>query len=153
MKKLPVILILLLAIVISGVLFLQRSTSDSEELILKPSEERKVNVEQTIKKATPTIVKKTAVVKIDFGEGKIISGEVEAINALDALIKLAKKNALAVTTKEYKFGSMVEKVGTKENNNQNAWLFYVNGKSVQFAADKLAVRANDTIEWKYSKIN
>lgn len=153
MKKLSVVLVLLLLVVTGVVFYLQLGGKSKEEFIVKPSEERVINVEQTIRKATPTPVVTTETVKIDFGGSKVITGEVRALNAYDALSKLAEKNAVKIETKQYKFGSIVEKIGDKGNNNQYAWIYYVNGKTAEYAADKYVVRAGDLIEWKYSKIN
>lgn len=153
MKKISVVLVLLLLVVAGVVFYLQQGGKSKEEFVVKPSEERVINVDQTIRKATPTPVKTSETVKIDFGGNKVITGEVKALNAYDALSKLAEKKAIKIEIKQYKFGSIVEKIGDKGNNNQYAWIYYVNGKTAPYAADKYVVRAGDSIEWKYSKIN
>lgn len=91
-------------------------------------------------------------VNIDFGGGKIITAQVESINAYDALLKAAKINNLKVENKEYKFGSIVTQIGDKANNSSFAWIYYVNGKTGQFSAEKFIIHPQDVVDWKYEKI-
>ncbi|OGG22170.1 hypothetical protein A3D03_02620 [Candidatus Gottesmanbacteria bacterium RIFCSPHIGHO2_02_FULL_40_13] len=91
-------------------------------------------------------------VNIDFGGGKIITTQVESTNAYEALLKAAKINNLQIERKEYKFGSLVTKIGDKENNSSFAWIYYVNGKTGQFSAEKFIIHPQDVVDWKYEKI-
>lgn len=96
---------------------------------------------------------KVVTTSIDFGSGTKITGQVKAETAYDALVELAKKNDLPVETKDYSFGTLVTKIGSVSNTSEKAWLYFVNGKAAAVAGDKYNLGENDTIEWRYDKIN
>ncbi|MCL4382460.1 MAG: DUF4430 domain-containing protein [Patescibacteria group bacterium] len=78
---------------------------------------------------------------------------VSAKTALEALQNLAKQENLDLKTKQYDFGVFVEGIGGVENTKEKAWIYFINGKSAEVAADKYELKNGDIIEWKYIKPN
>jgi len=72
--------------------------------------------------------------------------------ALSVLTTEAEVKNWELVTKEYKFGTMVEAIAGAANNQENAWIFYVNGKAGDKASDQLKVKAGDLVEWKYEAV-
>lgn len=102
---------------------------------------------------SPAIDTNTEFITIDFGNGKKIAGEVATQSAYQALVEVAKTNKLEVASKEYKFGRMVEKVGDTGQSKSHFWMYSVNGKPGQIAADRYVIHPGDKVEWVYQKIN
>lgn len=100
---------------------------------------------------SPTQIVQVETVNIDFGNGKKISEKVYTQNAYQALVDAAKQNNLAVTVKQYKYGVMVIKVGDTANAPNSAWMYSVNGKQGQIAADRYVIYPGDKVEWTFSK--
>lgn len=100
---------------------------------------------------SPTINENALTVSIDFGDGNKITEKVEAQTPYDALKKAAQIKEYPVETKEYKYGLMVEKIGTKANTGGFFWTYSVNGKAGQVAADRYVISPGDTVEWVYKK--
>lgn len=99
--------------------------------------------------STPTPESKTTI-NLDFGDGKTIKADViTGETAFDALKKAADSNQLELKTKQYDFGVFVQAIGDKENTKELAWIYFVNGKSGEVAADKYILKAGDVLEWKY----
>lgn len=136
----------ILLVVAASNLFLKEQPNLSIKNILDRSEFIPKSVSSTI---TPAILEQT--LSIDFGDGSKISEKVTAQTAYDALQKTASKKNLILEFKEYKYGLMVEKIGQKQNSNDSAWMYSVNGKPGQIAADRYVVYPGDKIEWKYEK--
>lgn len=88
---------------------------------------------------------------IDFGDNNILSGNVEAKNAYEALDKLAEKEGIEIKTKQYKYGLLVEKIGEKENSKEAFWSYSVNGKAGSIAADRYVIHPGDKVEWRYGE--
>jgi len=91
---------------------------------------------------------------LDFGEGKIstysaIKAENKTVYFL--LKKIADEKNLELKIKEYSFGKLIEQIGGFENTKERAWIYFVNGKAGEVAADKMKVKDGDIIEWKYIK--
>lgn len=78
---------------------------------------------------------------------------VSAKTAFEALQNLAKQENLDLKTKQYDFGVFVEGIGGVENTKEKAWIYFINGKSAEVAADKYELKNGDIIEWKYIKPN
>ena len=91
------------------------------------------------------------VVTVTFDTGAIIATEsgVAAETAFGALTAAAAKKQWEVKAKQYDFGVFVEEIGTLANTREKSWIYFVNGKSGEVAADKQQVAAGDFIEWKY----
>jgi hypothetical protein len=75
--------------------------------------------------------------------------DVQASNPYEALIFIAKENAIELQTKHYDFGVFVEGIGEQKNTTEKAWIYYVNGASGEVAADKYELKQGDLVEWKY----
>jgi len=102
---------------------------------------------------SPTEIKTntTSSVSVILDTGSTIAtvSAVSAQNAFQALSEAAKKQNLALTTKQYDFGVFVEQVGTFANTKEKSWIYFVNGKSGTVAADKQNLNTGDMVEWKY----
>jgi len=72
--------------------------------------------------------------------------------ALQLLKDLAAQNKLELSIKEYDFGSLVEKIGSFSQDEQNAWIFYTNGVVSSVGATDYQLNDGDIIEWKYESI-
>lgn len=91
-------------------------------------------------------------VTIDFGDGKVVDGELkleEGESAFDALENLASENGIEVVTKDYDFGKFVEAVGGVESGAEKAWIYFVNGESGDVSGDNYVLKQEDRVEWKY----
>jgi len=98
---------------------------------------------------------KTIEVKIDNGAGEVktVSAEYESgMTAYDALRNGAGKNGLEIKTKQYDMGIFIESIGGAVNGQDGKyWLYYVNDKMPEVAADKLVIGPEDKIEFKFEK--
>lgn len=101
---------------------------------------------------SPTDIYQKQIISLDFGNGKKFTSQAETQNAYQALVQVAKENNMTVEVKEYKYGKMVEKVGNVANNKDSFWVYSVNGKPGQLAADRYIIYAGDKVEWAYKKI-
>jgi hypothetical protein len=106
---------------------------------------------------TPIVVSKNIQnnVKITFildsGTSIATYDGVLAQTPYDALVKIGNAHSFTVEKKQYDFGVFVEKIGNRANTKDNAWIYYVNGKSGDVAADKKILRGGDAVEWRYTK--
>lgn len=101
---------------------------------------------------SPTQSVKTESVVVNFGSGKMIKREVVAQSAYQALLIAARENNINVEAKEYKYGFLVTKIGETANSADRAWMYSVNGKPGQIAADRYVIYPGDKVEWVYKKI-
>jgi heme/copper-type cytochrome/quinol oxidase subunit 2 len=74
---------------------------------------------------------------------------IQALTPYEALTKIASQQQISVQTKQYDFGVFVEAIAGKENTKDKTWIYFVNGKSGEVAADKYTLKQNDTVEWNY----
>lgn len=104
---------------------------------------------------TETIKKEEAILVLDYGEGEIATYSGVKIDksatVFSVLEKITKENNLGFKIREYSFGNLVEQIGDKKNTPNLAWIYFVNKKSGEVAADKKEVKDGDIIEWKYTK--
>lgn len=91
-------------------------------------------------------------ISINLGGDNILSGNVEAKNAYEALDKLAEREGIEIKTKQYKYGLLVEKIGEKVNSKEAFWSYSVNGKAGNIASDRYVIYPEDKVEWRYEKI-
>lgn len=135
-------------IIFAGKLFLQKDTNFNIQNFI----ERGTFVQETASLSpTPIPEKKVEKIVVDFGNGQKLEGEVMAQTVYEALRKLSEEKGFAFTEKQFKYGSMITRIGDKENSQKNAWIYSVNGRPGQIAADRYVVYPGDRIEWKYSK--
>jgi hypothetical protein len=99
-----------------------------------------------------TPIKAKVIVSIVFDSNRKISGTVEAENVFNALSILSSQQNIKVESKKYDFGTMVEAISGKKNSAESSWMYYVNGKIGDVAAEKYNINTGDQIEWKYEKI-
>lgn len=109
-------------------------------------------LEEVVSSPTPIAIKTESVI-VDFGNGKKIKGEVATQSAYQALLIAAKANNIIVEVKQYKYGVLVTKIGDTANSTDRAWMYSVNGKPGQIAADRYVIYPGDKVEWMYKKIN
>jgi len=89
---------------------------------------------------------------LDFGEGEVASfSGISAKTAFEALESVSQSEDWLLETKQYDFGILVESINGKKNTEEKAWLFYVNGKMADKAADKFEVSDGDMIKWRYEE--
>lgn len=69
---------------------------------------------------------------------------------ITALELLQKENNVNLTYSKY--GAFVECINSICSDNNNYWMYYVNGEMAPVGAGDYSVRNNDTIEFKYGKI-
>jgi len=76
----------------------------------------------------------------------------EGATALDLLKSETDRAGLALKTKVYDVGTMVQAIASKENGQDGKyWLYYVNGKMPVVSADKQKVNLGDQVEFKFEK--
>lgn len=91
-------------------------------------------------------------VEIIFTSGRKINGRTSANTVLAALANIAKENNLSVKTKNYDFGTLVEGIGGLTNTKEAFWMYQVNGKPGDKAADQYQIKSGDEVVWEYTKI-
>lgn len=94
--------------------------------------------------------------KIDSGDESsvaTVSANIKADNnVLDCLQRASAAQGFEVVVKNSSFGTLVQKIGDKENDSQNFWMFYVSGELGQVSADKAEIKDGDMVEWRYERI-
>lgn len=98
---------------------------------------------------TPLPTPSTIAVTVDFGDGDKITENTSGQNAYQVLTKLAETKNWQIEAKDYKYGKMVERIGDKTADKNNYWLYLINGKPGQIAADRYVVYPGDRVEWKF----
>lgn len=154
MKKQKFILIISLIIVIVIIVVGQLILKKQPNLTFQNFLDRVIVPNAISPTISPTFVpvKKTISVSIDFGNGQVISEELLSQTVYSTLKTIAKDKNFSLEVKQYKFGNLVTKIGDKESNDKFGWIYLVNGKLGQIAADRYVVYPGDKIEWKYSKL-
>ena len=89
---------------------------------------------------------------IDFGNGQKIERTVKAKTPYQTLEMVAGNEGYQITTKQYKYGLMVEEINRLKNTPEKYWLFSVNGKPGKIAADRFQLNSGDLVEWKYTSV-
>lgn len=151
MKKQKNIILVVFFIALLAVAAGQFILQQQPNLNLKNVLDRSAFIPQSVSPTvTPAVLEQS--ISIDFGDGSKVVGKVMAQTAYDALQKLASEKKMTVEFKEYKYGLIVDSIGQKKNSKEFAWMYFVNGKPGQIAADRYVVYPGDKIEWKYEKI-
>lgn len=91
---------------------------------------------------------------IDFGGGEIATYSAaprQVMTVYDLLVEAAGNFDYPVDTQVFDFGLFVKGIGGWGNTTDRAWIYFVNGKSGQVAADQAEVRPGDRVEWRYVK--
>ena len=87
---------------------------------------------------------------IDFGNGQKIERTVKAKTPYQTLEMVAGNEGYQITTKQYKYGLMVEEINRLKNTPEKYWLYSVNGNPGKIAADRYQLNSGDIVEWKYT---
>lgn len=100
-------------------------------------------------------VKSKVYLTIDYSEGAVQNFESdfrERMTAFDLLKKKTGELNLFLKSKDSDFGVFVEAIRDKENGEAGKyWLYYVNKELPMVAADKLALKSGDKVEFKFEK--
>ena len=137
MKNKLIILITIVSVL--GFYFLKNAQSGRKEIESPQTSKETITVKPAI-----TLV-------VNDGERIATYSGVTAQNALEILTNVAEKEQIPLVTKKYDFGTFVQKIGDKESGTAMAWIYFINGKSGEVAADKAILTKGDTVEWKYMK--
>lgn len=138
-KKKALIVFVVFVFVIALVQFLQYSKSNGQNE--KPAE------------SPATQEEKTSSVSIESDNEKI-SGSYEIgenETAFSMLEKLTGEKGIEIQTQKYDFGIFVKSIMGKESTQDLSWIYFVNGKSGDIAADKFIIKPGDIVEWKHIK--
>jgi len=106
--------------------------------------------QQTSQVSQPGI--ESAVLLIDYGENNVSTYSLDVeddTTAFSLLVKVTQKENISLETKEYDFGVFVESINGVVGTSEMAWIYFVNGRSGQIAADQQKVSPGDTVEWRY----
>jgi hypothetical protein len=76
------------------------------------------------------------------------------LTVLDLLKRAATEGGLELLTKQFDFGTSIEKIGKKQGGEDNKyWMYYIDGKQAPVSADKQEVKPGIKIEFKYEASN
>lgn len=92
---------------------------------------------------------------LDFGKGKVSTYSAnldESATVFEILSQLCEENDLNLVAEDSDFGVFVKQIGKKGNTKDLFWLYFVNGKMAEVAADKYELKEGDLVEWKYQKM-
>jgi hypothetical protein len=112
---------------------------------------------QTGKRVVPPVPtlevpeKRPATLVLDDGKTIATYSGIFAKNAFEILTTIGNQNNIPIVTKQYDFGVFVQKIANMENTKDMAWIYFVNGKSGEVAADQYELKNGDVVEWKYTK--
>lgn len=140
-KNIYIIVGLGIIIIVGSWLLLSNNSSQT-----KVKEKENSNVLETEKKAT--LIINDGEKELKTFEVKFVEGE----TAFDLLKNKTKELDIALKTKTYDIGIMIEAIGDKENGQGGKyWLYYINGEAPMVSADKMEIKAGDKIEFKFEK--
>lgn len=132
----------------------------SQELTpeILPEEKEQDIIESTIVENTevipnPTTTKETVSITIDNGseQKEFALGFSTTTTVLDILQEACLTANFAIEMEEYEFGIIVEAINNQKNGiGSKYWLYYVNDVMPQLTPDKIQVKPNDKIEFKYT---
>lgn len=151
MKKQTIILLSLFIIFLLLIGVGQYIVKRNEQSALLENQQTQIATQQVLKELTPEAVQQVSAI-VDFGDGTVWKEMVKADTAYNALVKVADLKKVKVTTQQFKYGVMVEKVANVGNTAQKGWTFYVNGKLGRISSDRTYVHSSDVVEWKYTDI-
>ena len=143
-KKNPafIILFIIIAVVVIAQLTLFRSNKNLVQNKINDNASTTANIQEKQSQDNTVI--------IDFGNGQKKEKTVKANTPYQALEMVANSQGYKITTKQYKYGLMVEEINRIKNTPEKYWLFSVNGKPGLISADRQKLNAGDVVEWKYT---
>lgn len=91
---------------------------------------------------------------INKGEGDVSEYQIREIpedsTVFSLLEQLSLRENFEIETNQYDFGIFVESIaGLRSGTDNKYWLYWVNDKLGEVAADKKKVKEGDKIEWKF----
>lgn len=106
---------------------------------------------KNIPPASSTPLEAKIIMRINAGSaaGNYQVPYLENEDAYHLLTRVAAKNRFKVKATSYSFGMFVEAIGSLNNNKDNSWFFYINGKISEVGSSDYVVKPNDLIEWRY----
>lgn len=132
-------------ILFSGILVVEESLYWKKEMASLPSP---VLTEKVVGQVFYTIKE---------GEGQTTQYQEDIYDnstVFSVLKQLSKRDSLEVTSKDYDIGVMIESIdGYKNGKDNKYWMYYINDKLGEKAADKQAVKDGDKIEWRFEAYN
>lgn len=101
---------------------------------------------------------KQSEVLIMFNNGQntpVVFSEAAGQTLFNATQKIATKNQLGFEAKDYgNLGKLITKIMDQSNgDDQKYWQFWVNNQQLMGAADNYQIKANDVINWNFTKSN
>ena len=140
--------IILFLIIFGSLLFL------SFDYFLEREKNTLVDKHQIPQASLKEAVKEKVLYLIDKGNGEVLESRTVISpdsTVFSSLEKLSKENNFGITFKEYKdMGILVESIdGVKNGTDGKYWLYYVNEKPGEIAADRKTVAPGDKIEWRF----
>lgn len=148
MKKiyLPLITIVAIVIIYFGV------TEVKAELFPNKTEVQPMPEVSNIATPSPTVnqTKVTLCINASSAVGNYPIVYIEGETAYQLLVRIASINHFTINATNYGWGIYVECIGGLCNDNyENFWFFYINGKSSEVGSSDYIVKANDIISWSY----
>lgn len=128
-------IVLMIVCVVLGVVFIKNGLESKQAL--------QHTREQVITKPSITVT-------INNGFS-VITDSVLAATPFEALSVVAQKNQVPLITKQYDFGVFVSGVGDVITTTDFGWIYYVNMKPGDVAADVYELKTGDQVEWKFEK--
>lgn len=74
------------------------------------------------------------------------------ISVYDFMSKLKNEGKINFTEKYYAvMGELIISINGIKNNNNQSWIYYVNGVEAQVGVSNYKIKYGDTVSWKYEK--
>lgn len=75
-------------------------------------------------------------------------------NVYDFMSKLQSEGKINFTEKNYiGMGEFIESINGVKNNQNQSWIYYVNGVEASVGVSNYKIKIGDTVSWKYEKSN
>jgi hypothetical protein len=116
------------------------------------SDQTREQIKSVVMESEPAVDEGQVELVVDFSEGEVatFSAVIEqGATVLSVLKGVLLGEGVGLEAKEYDFGVLVEAIGGRENSQDRAWIYFVNGQAGEVAADRKEVVGGDVVEWKY----
>lgn len=145
------ILFFVLLIILGGAIFIFTKNTINEK------ENKYQELKNQSEKLFKEVVDKRISYIINKGEGAVLEYRFpvsEKATVFSMFQELSSKKNLALDFSDSQYGVFVKSIdGVLGGKDNKYWMYYVNGKSGEVAADKKEVNPGDKIEWKFEKPN
>lgn len=146
--KIKIDKVLLLLFIILFVSVIAQFTLFKENKLYIGENSKNSPTSQISKQQTPDNEKIT--VMVDFDNGRKIKQEVVADTVFKALEIAAGKEGYKITSKQFKYGLIVDSINRVKNENGRNWIYMVNNVPGKISSDRYTLSPGDIVEWKYS---